>query len=203
MPSLDPYTLQPLTLLDAVNIVLANIGRGAVMTLESIHLNSDAEDALKQVHNWSMQVQQRGWHWNTEKGLVLVPSADGRIEVPLSTLKVDPVGVDAWLDLTSRGKYLYNRVEHTYFISRSVTVDLVTGLDYEEMPQAARNYIAIKAARQFAQFKRGDAATNQFTRENEGEAMVELLEAEDEADDRTLKDTSAHFARRRGRFNQG
>jgi hypothetical protein len=203
MPSLDPFTIQPLTLLDAVNVVLGSIGRNAIMTLEGINLNSDGESALKQVHNWSMQIQMEGWHWNTEPQLVLNPGDDGRIEVPLNTLKFDTVGESALLDLTWRGKYLYNRETHTYVIGQSVSADLIVGLDFEEVPQAARTYITMKAARSFAQFKLGSGATNQFTQQDVGEAYLKLLELEDEADDRTLQDTNGRIARRRNKFHQG
>lgn len=203
MPSLNPYTLQPITLLDAVNIVLANIGRGAVMSLESINLNSDAEDALKQVHNWSMQAQSHGWWFNTDLSIQLDPDENGRIMLPAGTLKVDTVGPSADMDLVQRGKLLYDRVNHTTIIGKSVYADLTTAQDFEDMPQTVRNWIAVKAARQFAQFKNSNPATNQFTRENESEAYVAMLEASDEADDRTLQDTNAHFARRRNRFNKG
>lgn len=202
MPSLNPYTIQPVTLLDAVNVVLGSIGRNALMSLESINLNSDGESALKQLHNWSMQVQQEGWHFNTEPGIKLVPEEDGRIALPLNALKVDTVGTDADRDFTWRGKWLYDREKHTMIIGSPVTVDLVVGLDFEEMPQVVRNYITMKAARSFAQFKLGQGATNQFTREQEGEAYIKMLEAEDEADDRTLKDTNGHLARRRNRFHR-
>lgn len=203
MPSFNPYTLQALTLLDAVNIVLANIGRGAVMSLESINLNSDAEDALKQVHNWNMQVQQAGWWFNTDQALLLDPDAEGRIMLPQGTLKVDTVGESATLDLVQRGKLLYDKTNHTTVIGKSVYVDLTVAIDFEELPQAVRFYVALKAARQFAQFKMADGATNQFTRDNESEAYLAVLEASDEADDRTLKDTNGHLARRRNRFHQG
>lgn len=208
MPSQDPYLLQPITLLDAVNVVLANIGSGAVLTLDAINLNSDAEDALKQVHNWSMQVQQDGWWFNTEKAWQLDPAPPdatlpGRIVLPSGTLKVDTVSSSAGVNLVQRGNYLYDPVKHTYVIGQSVYVDVVLALDFEELPQAARNYITIKAARQFAQFKMNNGATNQFTRENEGEAYVKLTEGQDEADDNTLIDTNARLARRRARFHRG
>lgn len=203
MPSLNPYILQAATLLDAVNIVLANIGRGAVQSLESVDLNSDAEDALKQVHNWNMQVQQAGWWFNTDIGLMLDPDENGRINLPSNTLKVDTVGESATMDLVQRGRILYDRTNHTTVIGKSVYVDLTVALDFEELPQPVRFYVALKAARQFAQFKMNDGATNQFTRDNESEAYLAVLEASDEADDRTLKDTNGHLARRRNRFHQG
>jgi hypothetical protein len=203
MSSLDPYFLQPLTLLDAVNVVLANIGSGAVLSLDSIDMNSDAEDALKQVHNWSIQVQQDSWWFNVEKNLKLDPTTDGSIVLPLGTLKVDTVGISAGKDLVQRGNKLYDRLLHTYAIGEAVYCDLVVALDFEEMPQAARHFVTIKAARQFAQVKLNNGATNQFTRENEQEAYLKLLEASDEADDTTLLDTNARLARRRLRFNQG
>lgn len=196
MASNDPYPLQPLTLLDAVNAVLRNIGAGSVQTLDTITLNSDGEDALKAVHDWSIQVQQAGWQWNTEEGLSLDPapltdpSIPGYIQLPANTLKVDTVGSSAGLDLVQRGLFLYNKVTHSFSIGVSVYVDIVLALDFEQLPQAARNYITVKAGRQFASQKINSPTTNQWTNEDAIEAYVALLQAEDESDDRTLYDTN-------------
>lgn len=194
MASNDPYLLQPLTLLDAVNAVLRNIGSGSVQTLDDISLNSDGEDALKAIHDWSIQVQQSGWQWNTDDALTLDPvpqdnpTIPGRIQLPSNTLRVDTVGKDAPKDLVQRGLYLYDKQNHTFNIGASVLVDLVTALDFEELPQVARNYITIKAGRQIAAQKVNSPTTNQWTNEDAVEAYVALLHAEDESDDRTLYD---------------
>lgn len=208
MPSNDPYSLQPYTLLDAVNIIMRAIGAGAVQTLDYITKSTDAEDALKSLHDWSMQVQQDGWQWNTDEDLVIDPApADdmlipGRIQLPSDTLKVDTVGISAPLDLVQRGLYLWDKKNHTFNIGKSVHLDLVHAIDFEDLPQAVRNYITIKAAQQFAGPKLNSGATNQFTKEAMQEAYIKLLNAEDESDDRTMYDRNRRM-QLRARHRQG
>ncbi len=179
-----------------MNVCLNNIGSASRSSLDDIDTSADAEDALKTVHNWLIQVQQTGWQWNREIGLELDPDpTDGTVVLPANTLKVDTIYRDAGLNLVQRGNYLYNPNKSTYNIGKTVTVDLVVALPYEALPQAVRNYVAVKAARGFAQNKLNNGTTNQFTAEDELKAWVSVLEAEDDSDDLTLYEKNPHLLR--------
>jgi hypothetical protein len=180
--------LVPTTTLEAVNMCLFAIGEAPVNKVEDTGL-VDAATALRTLLNVSREVQKDGWHWNTEINLPIQPDVDGNLVLPSGTLKVDTVGADQCRDLVARGQRLYDRVNHTYTFDRPVTVELVVLLDFEEIPEAARNYIALKAARRFQQNAIGSVELSGFQQQDEARALVALMNAEAEtADYRLLND---------------
>lgn len=208
MSSLDPYPLVAYTLLDAVNLCLRAMGSGAVQALDSTSLTPDSETALKTVHDVSINLQQEGWQWNTEKAMVLDPwpqdgsAAAGTIRLPDNLLKVVAIKHPEGTNLVQRGRYLYDPFKSTSNIGVSVTVRIVVALDYEDQPQAARHYIAVRAARVLGQSKLNNVISNKFNEQEEIVALVRLYEAEDQDDDLTWMEknqTLGSHARRRRR----
>lgn len=188
---------QPTTVLQAVNILLDVIKQGPVSSLLAADMNVDAKLALQHIHNASMTFQEEGWIWNTEENYPLQPeTSTGFINLPLNTLKVDTAGVSYGQDLVPRGTRLYDRLNHTYKIGAPVRVNLVLGLPFEELTQAARSYVTITAALTFAQGRLGDGQTNQFTADMQFRARNAVENAQDQADDRTLFDTNPTLRRR-------
>lgn len=175
--------------LEAVNQMLFAIGEAPVNAVEDTGL-VDTSVALRTLQNVSREVQKDGWHWNTEEGYVLATSDEGFLWLPPNTLKVDTTGVDAGLDLVQRGNRLYDRVNHTYVFTKSVTVDMVVLLDFEECPEAARNYITLKAARRFQQNMVGSVELSGFQQQDELRALVALQNAEAESADYNMMNNS-------------
>lgn len=175
--------------LEAVNQMLFAIGEAPVNAVEDTGL-VDTSVALRTLQNVSREVQKDGWHWNTEEGYVLATSDEGFLWLPPNALKVDTTGVDAGLDLVQRGNRLYDRVNHTYVFTKSVTVDMVVLLDFEECPEAARNYITLKAARRFQQNMVGSVELSGFQQQDELRALVALQNAEAESADYNMMNNS-------------
>jgi hypothetical protein len=170
--------LTPTTELEAVNAMLRTIGESPVSTIEDNGV-IDAVTARQQLRNTSRRVQARGWHWNTEKALVLVRSfPEGEVKVPANTLKVDTVGPSAGVDVTLRGNRLYDRTKHTFAFDTSLTVDLVAFLRFEELPENARQYITIAASRKFQQDTVGSDTLSNFNLRDELMALVALQDEE-------------------------
>jgi hypothetical protein len=101
-------------------------------------------------------------------------------------MKVDTVGSDESLDLVQRGRRLYDRDNHTYTFTKSVTVEMVMLLDFEEIPESARNYITLRAARRFQQNTVGSTELAGFQQVDEARALVNLQNAEAETQDFAL-----------------
>lgn len=78
---------------------------------------------------------------------------------------------------------LYDRRKHTFAIGASVKVDLTTVLDYEDIPQAARWYIALKAARRMTASSLVSGTAYQFTKADEDEARLRMEQEEDTAEE--------------------
>lgn len=173
-----PTAVTPTTELEAVNLMLDAIGESPINSLG----NSAVVDAVKAqavLSEVSRAVQQKGWHFNTEKEYELVPTVfDKEIQLPGNCLRVDTVGPDKWIDVVQRGTRLYDRRKHTYKFEKSLKVDMVVLLPFEELPEAARYYIAVRAARVFQARTVGSESLYQFTAQDEQLALVDLKKAE-------------------------
>jgi hypothetical protein len=150
------FLIIPTTELEAVNECLENIGESPVSTLSG-DLGVDAQIALNFVRKVNRALQSRGWYWNTEKDYPLTPNGDSDILLPFNTLSVDTTAEDADRDLVQRGPRLYDRDNRTYAFTTSVKVQLVLGLTFEELPETARRYISLRAARLFQDRVEGGA----------------------------------------------
>lgn len=181
--------LSPTTELDAINTMLSVIGEAPVNTVE----DSGAVDAVvaRQVLNSeSRSIQSVGWHWNTDKGYTLTPTfPEGHLVIPRSTLRVDSVGSDQTTDVVQRGGRLYDRRKHTFEFKNTLKVDIIVLLSFDELPEVARHYITIRAARVFQERFLGSSELSSFSQRDETRALVTLKELEaDTADYNMLSD---------------
>ena len=174
------FTTVPITELDAVNILLAAVGEAAVSSLETA-TTVDVTQAKNLISNINREVQQKGWHFNTEWDVVLSLDSDSRIPLGTSVLSVySPTKLT-----TIRGRegspFLYDLDNNTFIwttaINDAVTITL---LDFEDIPQTARQYITTKAARVFQEEIIGQVSAETVNRQEEAEAYADLLDDEGE-----------------------
>ena len=156
--------------LSAVNIMLGVIGESPINSLASISGVSDAVTARQVLNEISTAVQTEGWAFNTEKNWAFLPDSTGTIVLPANILQVDPV--NTLLKVSQRGTRLYDLKGHTYTFDSSVALDCILLFDFDDIPQAARYYIAIRAARVFQARTVGSDTLNGFTRQDEALARV-------------------------------
>jgi hypothetical protein len=180
----------PTTVLEAVNQIIATIGEPPVNSVEDNGV-IDAVMALQALSAVNRAVQLRGWHWNTEENYPIAASfPEGELRLPKNTLRVDTTGADADLDLVARGQRLYDRKNHTFQIGRSVKVEIVLLLPFEELPEAARTYITIKAARRFSEGQVGSELLSNFSLRDEQMALFALEDAEGDTADYNILNNS-------------
>ncbi len=181
--------LVPTTKLEAINELLEAIGEAPVNTESNTGL-VEADLASSRIDKISRQVQKRGWHWNTLTDYELVPDVDNNINLPAGTVGVDPTGRSAHKDYVQRGLRLYDRENNTFTITEPVRVDITLLLDFDELPENARDYIVMRASRKFQQRLFGSTELSEFDREDEQRSWFELREAEsDVADFNMLRDS--------------
>ena len=143
--------LTPTSELEAINTILSVIGESPISSLSEVSSVADAVTAQSILSEVSRQVQTKGWHFNTEKDFELTPDTYNKeILVPTNALRVDSMGDDREMDVVQRGNKLYDRKKHTFQFDKSIKCDLVVLLPFDQLPQAARHYITIKAARIFS-----------------------------------------------------
>lgn len=168
------------TELDAINTMLSAIGEAPVNTVEDNGV-VDAVLARQILKSVNIEVQSRGWHFNTEKDFLLSPSYPNKeIYLPSNVLRVDTTADFADVDVVQRGLRLYDRRNHTYQFSKAIAVDMVLFLDFSELPEPACQYITLRASRIFQERVVGSQELSQFSLKDELRALVSLndLEAE-------------------------
>lgn len=180
--------LTPTTELEALNTMLSTIGESPVNSVED-NGNVDAVIARQILRATSREVQSRGWHFNTEKDYSVQPDSNKNLVLPQTVLKADTVSPDQDTDVVVRGNRLYDRRKHTYIFDKPVKVDMVVLLPFEELPEVARYYITIRAARIFQQRVVGSDTLSSFNSQDEIRAKVVLEDYEgDTADHNILSD---------------
>lgn len=167
-------TLSALTELDAVNIMLSTIGESPVSSLSADQSTVDVSLARQILREVTVQVEENGWHFNTETNWVLPVNTAGEILLPANCVQVDSMGPDAQLDVVARSNRLYDRTNHSFTFTKSVTVEMILLLDFEEIPQAARHYITTRAARVFQQRMVGSDTLAGFSERDEARARAAL-----------------------------
>ena len=192
-------TLTPTSKLDAVNSILLGIGEAPVNTLGSGL--QEAEIAEVTLNNINREVQSLGWHFNTEIRYTLDKTESGIINLPANCLKLDVTSVlrDYDTDVVERSRKLYDRVKNSFVFTTDIETDLVIFLDFEEIPEVARRYITLRAARKYQENILGSETLSKLQADEEGLALNALKEAEAEIGDYTIfdqYDTYRHIDRK-------
>ncbi|ARS72233.1 hypothetical protein U8C33_24405 [Sinorhizobium meliloti] len=180
--------LAPLTELDAVNEILGTIAESPVNSLDE-EVVIDGSLAMKILKTTSAEVQTRGWWFNRLEGLELTPDVRKEIQLPPNVLKLAASGQTA-SKVVQRGLLLYDLTNKTSQFEAPVTVDLIQGLEFEELPSSARVYITVRAARKYQDRYFGDDSTHSYSKQDELEALVSLKNEDLEFDDPSMLEDS-------------
>jgi hypothetical protein len=173
------------TKLNAINTMLSAIGEPPVNTLSSQRADSNlAEQILDEV---SREIQSYGWHFNSEYKVTLAPDSSGYIYISENVVRVDTnPNKYTDLDIVLRGNRLYDKVTNSYVFSASIEVDRIVMLEFEEIPEPARRYIMIRAARIFGDRMIGSEKHHMFTGQDEMMAMAKMREYENDTADYSI-----------------
>lgn len=161
----------------AVNQMLRSIGETPVDTL-SDSVPEDAGAALDFLRSVSRATQLEGWDFNTDTELPIDPDANGNIPLPANTLKVKSAASRPDIKVAQRGPRLYDRINRTFTFTETVLVDIVQMLPFEELPEAARQYIFLRAGQMFQQGNVGSASLDRFAQSNVALARQSLEASE-------------------------
>jgi hypothetical protein len=121
-------------------------------------------------------VQARGWRFNADEEYQLSKDSNNEIHLPKNALRVNVSRRRHFGDdYVERGRKLYDRKEQTYNIDKDVYVDIVFFLDFEELPESARTYIAMRASREFVSDILPNEMGYQTVSQEETQAWAQLL----------------------------
>ena len=183
--------LQRMSELDAVNMMLMTIGEYKVNDLINLAGRSDAAIAKDILNNTSRAVQSKGWTFNMDFDVVKKPDQNSQIPLGNSILRIDTTNKvrSGTSDIVERANKLYDREKNTHTFTENVTVNEVILLNFDELPEAARRFIAVRSARIFHDRVVGSGELHRFFQEDEAQAWSELLEYEGNVGDYTIFDS--------------
>lgn len=189
-------TLKTMTKLDAINIMLLNCGIDTISSLIDDQ-DTDVSAALLTLDRISREVQAGGWKFNTEENYTLSRSVlNQEIKIPSNLLSFRLSPNSLRRNVTERGTRLYDLDAHSYKFNEDVTVTAIFFLDFDEIPSSARNYIALRASREF----QNDTAPSEIGLQT---APVEEVRAYAQfIREQSLKDTVNLLRKRPGRPRQ-
>ena len=146
-----PYGVS--TELDAVNSILMSVGETPVntLTVQSPEV-AIAQKTLRQV---CREIQAEGWSYNTENEYPIQLDTNNQCIIPNNILQLD-------LNIFQHGKdydvvrrsdngvmKVYDKKGHTFTFENcdKLFFDIVWMLDFEDLPQAFKDYITTRASR--------------------------------------------------------
>ena len=174
------FTTVPVNELEAVNMLLAAVGEAAVSSLETA-TTVDVTQAKNLLSNINREAQQKGWHFNTEWDVVLSLDSDNRIPLGTTILSIYSPSKLTTIRGREGSPFLYDLDNNTFTWTASINDAVtITLLDFEDIPQTARQYITTKAARIFQEEIIGQVSAEAVNRQEEVEAYADLLDDEGE-----------------------
>ena len=175
------------TELECINIMLAAIGEAPINTLTGT-LPVDAVTAQRTLAEINKDVQNEGWSFNQEFNVKLTRDGTNQIALGTDMLKVDANVFDhPTIDVIQRGLKMYDRKNNTYVFDTDLTCNITYFRNFDEIPESARRYINIGAARVFVDRLVGDDGLRTYTAQDEARARANLMENDmDNADHNVL-----------------
>ncbi len=174
------------TELSAINRMLSIISVAPLNTLEG-RTTADVSLARNKLSDESVKVQSDGWWFNTEYDYPLNINGDGKILLAPNIVDVDVSPyIYTDIDPVQRGSTLYDRKNHTDIFSRNLKGVVTLLLPFDDMPETARHYIAVRAGRLFQQSSLGSVERDGFTERDEFDALASMKKKDAENADRSI-----------------
>ena len=166
------------TELECINIMLAAIGEAPINSLVGT-LPVDARIAQSTLTEVNKSVQSEGWSFNTETDVTLTRDGSNHVNLPSNVLRVDAnIHQHPSIDPIQRGLKLYDRQNNKYEFDEDLICTVVYFRDFNEIPEPARYYMNIKAARIFVDRLVSDQGLRTYTQEDEVRARSILMETD-------------------------
>lgn len=177
------------TEVSAINMMLASIGERPVNDISTTQ-RLDVLRAVATLNEVNVMVQTRGWWFNAEEGVTLSPNADGEYDIPANVVKVDSYYTSIW-KFVQRGRRLYNKDTFSFTAvddegtlhTDDLLVNWTVILDFDDLPETAKLYIARRAGVIFQTRSVGSPTLFEFTEQAAQEAwglfQQEELDQED------------------------
>ena len=149
-------TIDTETELSAVNSILGAIGQSSITNLEEGTANPEVGFVYNLLRDANVDIQNEGWHFNTEKHVEYEPDGNGKIAIADNVLRLDVS--EGWIrreyNVVKRDGYLYDKYDHTDDWSDlpddKINLDVTTLYSFANLPSVFRRYIIYRASRMAA-----------------------------------------------------
>jgi len=187
----------PTTELEAVNAMLSTIGEAPVSSLASGLL--DAETAETILNDVSREVQSMGWNFNTEEDFPASPNDSNEIVLSSEIVRADLAQSQTKFrsikeEYVQRGNKMYDKIAHSFTITKQLKLDIIKLLSFSEIPEVARRYITTRASRIFQERVVGSDTLSAMNRNDEQMALFALREMEGDNGDYNIFDDSGTYS---------
>ena len=179
------------TELEAVNTILSTIGEAPLNTLTG-SLPVDGTTAKNVLDEICREVQSAGWHFNTHWKVDIPRDVDNKIPIGTDVLRVELNAKydKSSYDIVQRDSFLYNLAKNEETFDQNFTDNtIVYLLDFSKVPEQAKRYITIRAARVFHDRTLGATTLHKFSSEDEARALSVLRQAEAQTGDYNIFDS--------------
>jgi|TARA_R100001443_G_scaffold100560_2_gene108030 hypothetical protein len=167
--------ITPTTELQAVNIMLSVIGEAPVNSITGTN-SVDVSVAKNILDETSMSIQGAGHNFNRHINYTVSLDTNNKIPLPTNCVQADDHSRS--YNYTIRDGFLYDIENHTDVFTSAPKLDVVLIQQFEHIPEYARRYITMKAARRFASRFIGDQKITQLIGQDEQEALVSFEQAD-------------------------
>lgn len=170
------------TKLQAINVILTTIGESQTNTITGT-LPWETDLAVSILDETVRELCLNKWVFNFEKEISIIPDGSNRLLVASNYIQVEPA------DTADKNEYvmrpisagsstfmIYDITNKTSTFTSAKSFDITYLLDFEELPEAAKRYVTIRAARVYADRLMASGEVRAFTERDEVEAKAKLEE---------------------------
>lgn len=161
--------------LKAVNNLLKMIGTRKVTSVDIQH--PDVIDAVDALEDWKEKLLKRGWWFNRMASVTMTPNSQGFIVFATNVIRYEysnPRQKQVYPLLAKRDNRLLNVEQNTFTFTQSLVLDLYIDLDWNDLPDAAQQYIVYRAGADLVRDKIEDTVKVNDLKGDAQEQMNEL-----------------------------
>lgn len=178
--------ITPTTELQAINTMLSFIGESPVSAITG-NIGTDVAVAINILNETSMSIQSQGWYFNREFDVTQNRDSTNKVPLDSNCVQAEASAPYQYLyQFTIRNGFLYDLKNHTDVFTFNPKLDKVLVQQFEHLPEYARQYIVVKAARRFAARYIGANELVKLAGLDENEAHVAFEQADSRAMDANM-----------------
>lgn len=164
--------LGTLSELDAINIILSSVGSDPVNSLDD-EADVDMANAKNLLEQTSRNIQRKGWDFNTYTYTMKPDVYTKKILWDNRIIKFKSRDGNTY---AKRGNYVYDMTNQTFEFENDIVLTAILALDFEDLPDCFKNYIAARAAIDFQARYFGDQQVSQDLQYNMQEAYQDIVQ---------------------------